>query len=154
MAHPARWLRLDAAFLALALLAPASARAESKPANPDVAAVLRDPRIAAALAAAERMDAALIADDRAAFTAGLASDLAVNNPQNGVSVQAATGRRNAAGLISYTSYDRTIEYVGLRGGMVVLMGEERVVPRAGDEAGKLVRRRFTDLWRLDKAAGC
>jgi len=96
------------------------------------------------------MDAALVKDDRAAFAALLAKDLVVNNPQNGISISGATGRRNTAGLISYSSYVRSIEYAGVRGEMVLLMGDERVVPK-GDSptAGKEVRRRFTDLWKKE-----
>jgi ketosteroid isomerase-like protein len=102
------------------------------------------------LEAVNAMDAALVKDDHARFSALLAKDLVVNNPQNGISISGATGRRNTAGLISYSSYVRSIEYAGMRGEMVLLMGDERVVPK-GDSpmAGKDVRRRFTDLWKME-----
>ncbi|MGC4054280.1 MAG: nuclear transport factor 2 family protein [Paludibaculum sp.] len=90
---------------------------------------------------------AAMGDDPAKFAALLADDLAVNNPQNGVSVRNATAQRSFAGKISYSRYDRTIEYAGLRGDMVLLMGEEIVVPK--DPPGKAheMHRRFTDLWK-------
>ena len=78
------------ALLLIACCAPASA--EWKAANDSVTAAAADPRIAAALAAVDAMDAALIRDDHAAFAAGLGKDLVVNNPQNGVSVRDAVGR--------------------------------------------------------------
>lgn len=136
-------------LLALALLCPGVAQAAWTPADDEVAAAAKDPRIAAVLAEVDRLDAALIADDRAAFAAAMADDLVVNNPQNRISVHGATLGRSAAGQISYTRYDRTIEHAGLRGDMVLLMGDERVVPKAGPTAGTEVRRRFTDLWRRD-----
>lgn len=122
------------------------ARAAWRPASPDVATAAKDERIAGALAAVDRIDQATVRDDHAAFAALLADDLAVNNPQNGVSVRGATGRRSAAGQIRYARYDRVIEYAGLRAGMVLLMGEEIV---ASKEAGAPLEmhRRFTDLWK-------
>ncbi|GGB53205.1 nuclear transport factor 2 family protein [Blastomonas aquatica] len=136
---------LTAASLAC-IAVPASAG--WKAANPDVEKAVADPRIAAALAAATALDRATIADDFAAFAQLLADDLAVNNPQNGVSVQGATAQRNARRQISYSRYDRSIEYAGVRGGMVVLMGEEVVTPKLdGAATPAAVHRRFTDLWK-------
>jgi ketosteroid isomerase-like protein len=134
----------------IALLFTGSTMAEWKAANEQVAAAAKEPGIASVLEAVNAMDAALVKDDHARFSALLAKDLVVNNPQNGISISGATGRRNTAGLISYSSYVRSIEYAGMRGEMVLLMGDERVVPK-GDSpmAGKDVRRRFTDLWKME-----
>ena len=128
----------------------AGASAEWKAANAQVDAAAKDAEIAAVLEAVNGIDDALIRDDHAAFAAFLAKDLVVNNPQNGISRSGATGTRNASGLISYSRYLRSVEYAGKLDGMVVLMGEERVVPK-GDTAmsGKEVRRRFTDVWRSE-----
>ncbi|MFT4257967.1 MAG: nuclear transport factor 2 family protein [Pseudoxanthomonas sp.] len=140
----------------MTLMTAASAAAQPADAPPDkapdvrVAAAARDPRIAEAIAAAEETDRALVEDDHAAFAAHLAPDLVVNNPQNGISIRGATGQRDSAGLISYSSYERSIEYAGRLGEFVLLMGEERVVPKgAAPLAGQQVRRRFTDIWKRD-----
>jgi hypothetical protein len=109
-----------------------------------------DVRIAGALAAVNEIDRAAISNDHADFAALLAHDLAVNNPQNSVSVRGATKQRSATGQISYASYDRVIEYAGMRGDMVLLMGEEIVLPRTpGETATRPVHRRFSDLWKRD-----
>lgn len=124
------------------------ATAAWKAGNAEVAAAARDARVAGTLAAVDAIDRAAVSDDHAAFAGLLADDLAVNNPQNGVSVRGATGQRSAAGLISYSRYDRVIEYAGLRGDMVLLMGEEIVLPRTpAGGAAHVMHRRFTDLWR-------
>jgi hypothetical protein len=48
------------------------------------------------------------------------------------------------------SADTTIEALHARGDQVVVMGEEVVVPQgAAANAGRTVRRRFTDVWRED-----
>jgi hypothetical protein len=52
-------------------------------------------------------------------------------------------------LISYSRYVRSIEYAGKLGNIVLLMGDERVVPKGSTPlAGKEVRRRFTDIWKM------
>ena len=135
---------------AFVLIATTSALAEWKAANSEVAAAAEEPKIASVLEAVNAIDMALITDDHAAFAALLAKDLVVNNPQNSVSIRGATGQRNSSGLISYSRYVRSIEDAGMLGEMVLLMGEERVVPK-GDSpmAGKEVRRRFTDAWKME-----
>ncbi len=139
-------------FLCLAsieLIVVGTAAAEWKAANNQVAAAAKNLEIAAVLEAVNRIDNALIADDRAAFASLLAPDLVVNNPQNGISIPGATARRDAAGLISYSRYVRSIEYAGKLGDMVLIMGDEMVVPKgSAPMAGKEVRRRFTDVWKI------
>ncbi len=135
-------------LLAGGLFLSSPAIAAWKAGNADVATAAGDDRISGALAAVNEIDRAAVSDDHAAFAALLANDLAVNNPQNGVSVKGATGQRSAAGQISYSRYDRVIEYAGLRGDMVLLMGEEIVLPRvANGVSAREMHRRFTDLWR-------
>ena len=126
----------------------APAMAAWKAGNADVAIAAKDARIAGALAAVNEIDRAAVSDDHAIFAGLLADDLAVNNPQNGVSAKGATGQRSAAGQISYSRYERVIEYAGLRGEMVLLMGEEIVLPKEPiDGSVREMHRRFTDLWR-------
>ncbi|KRA79764.1 nuclear transport factor 2 family protein [Altererythrobacter sp. Root672] len=133
---------------ASALLASTNAQAEWQAANAAVAEAARDPRIAGALAQAARMDEALITDDQAAFRDGLSSDLVVNNPQNAISLPGDTARLQAKGRIRYDRYVRSIEYAGLLGDLVLLMGEERVV-RRGAAPEEIEVRRFTDVWRQE-----
>jgi ketosteroid isomerase-like protein len=132
----------------MALAAAPHAHAKWHAANSDVEAAAKDSRIAAVLKAVDEIDAALVEDDPKAFAALLDDDLAVNNPQNSISVRGATTSRSSAGLISYSRYDRSVEYAGTRGDLVILMGEETVVPKGGHpQSGKVIKRRFTDVWR-------
>ena len=145
--------RIFVAAAAALLMSAAPANAEWRAANEAVAAAVREPRIAAALEAVTRIDAATISGDAEAFADALASDLAVNNPQNAISKREDTARLAAQGFISYSRYMRTIEYAGLRGDMVVLMGEERVTASGTNpNAGHEVVRRFTDLWKQENGA--
>ena len=52
--------------------------------------------------------------------------------------------------MNYESADETIEALAATENQVVLMGEEVVHPQgSADNAGKTVRRRFTDLWHRE-----
>ncbi len=57
--------------------------------------------------------------------------------------------RIRAGQISYEQdVVRNIEFAGVRGDVVVIMGEEIVHPnKASPYAGKTEYRRFTDVWK-------
>lgn len=136
-------------LLAAALLA-VPAHAEWKAANPAVAEAVKNPRVAAALEAASRVDTAVTTGDRAAFLDIFTDDTVVNSPGNIVTNRAFVEGHYDKGLIDYEYLRRSIEYAAPRGDdEVVLMGEEAIKPRAGPLAGKAVRRRFTDLWRLE-----
>ena len=140
-------IRTCAMIGALMLIA-SPASASWRAANSDVAAAARSPRIAAALAAADRMDRAILARDAKAFSAVFADDAVVNNPFNRIARKSDAERNLASGLIDYTSLERSIEYAATRGEHdVVLMGEEVLTPvRKAKFAGEKIRRRTTEIW--------
>ena len=119
-------------------------------ASEDVAAAAKDPVVAAALAARAALDAGFAAQDVDAVAAVSAPDLIVNSPANMVVRLDTVLGFFRAGRMNYHSLDVTIEAVDGRGDQVVLMGEEVVRPKEGaPNAGKTVRRRFTDVWRRE-----
>jgi hypothetical protein len=80
----------------------------------------------------------------------------VNAPNN----QVVVGRQQnldtfvRGGVINFSSFERTIEFIRVDGTFAVLMGLETVVPRtdvpsAGLVAGQIVRRRFTNIWKKE-----
>ena len=121
-------------------------------ASDDIATAAKDPVIAAALAARARLDAAFAAQDVETVASLFADDLLVNTPRNLVARREAVLGFFKAGGMNYESADETIEAVEGRDGQVVVMGEEIIRPKettAGPHAGKIVRRRFTDVWRKE-----
>jgi Domain of unknown function (DUF4440) len=108
-----------------------------------------DPRIVAALDARSRLAVAMLAADLTALKALMASDLVVNAPINKVVDRTNILDRLKAGQLSYQpDFVDNIEFVGVRGDVVVIMSEETVRPIANTpNAGKVVRRRSTDMWR-------
>lgn len=135
-------------ILSAIALTGAPASASWRAANAQVEAAARTPRIAAALAAADRMDRAILARDAAAFSAVFADDAVVNNPFNRIARKQDAERNLATGLIDYASLERRIEYAATRGTHdVVLMGEEVLTPlRKAKFAGETIRRRTTEIW--------
>jgi hypothetical protein len=125
------------------LVISAPAAAKWRPANPQVTAAAASPRIAAALAATDRMDRAILARDRKEFSAVFADDAVVNNPLNRIARKTDAERNLATGLIDYSTLERVIEYAATRGDHdVVLMGEEVLTPVGKAKfAGEKIRRR-------------
>lgn len=130
------------------LLLSAPASANWRAANANVTAAAKTPRIAAALAAADRMDRAILTRDAKEFSEVFADDAVVNNPFNRIARKKDAERNLATGLIDYTTLERSIEYAALRGDHdVVLMGEEILTPvRRAKFAGEKIRRRTTEVW--------
>ena len=83
-------------------------------------------------------------------------EFVVNAPNN----QVVVGRQQnldkfvRGGVINFSSFERTIEFMRVEGNFGVLMGLETVVPRtdvpsAGLVAGQIIRRRFTNIWKKE-----
>jgi ketosteroid isomerase-like protein len=107
---------------------------------------------AEALAARRKLDAAFAAQDVDAVSSLCAKDLVVNTPANRVGRLDQVLGFFKAGRMNYESADETIEALDVRADHVVIMGEEVVKPRdtsPNPNAGKTVRRRFTDVWRKE-----
>jgi len=87
--------------------------------------------------------------DLAAIATSMAPDLVVHAPKNIVVTRDNVLARLRSGEISYEpDFERNIAFAGVRGDCVVIMGEEIVLPdRDAPSAGKVVRRRFTDVWK-------
>jgi hypothetical protein len=118
-------------------------------ASQEVREAARDPAIAAVLARSDATCAAIVAGDPAGFAAGQTRDACINSPANRVLTAAQAEQGFAAGLIDYHAITCVIDHAALLPeGLVVIMGEETVTPRGrARDAGKTVRRRFTDIWR-------
>lgn len=109
-----------------------------------------DPAVASAVAASSAEVAAILAEDINAFGDSLASDVIVNSPLGAINRRADTLSAFGGGFIRYSSFDRRIEYAGRLGELVVIMGGEVLAPKGkAPHAGRIVHRRFTDIWRAE-----
>ncbi len=78
-----------------------------------------------------------------------ASDYTVNNPFNVVQ-DAATGPIQS-GVLTYSKFERNIEKVLLHDSVIIVMGNELVVPKTGPkgsshDTNQPIKRRFTNVW--------
>ena len=116
--------------------------------TPAAEQAVKVPRIAAALEAVVRFEAAIIAKDETTFASLFADDAVINNPFNKVATKAIALKNMRTGLIDYTTLERSIEYAAVLGSNeVVFMGEEILTPVGKAKfADKRVRRRTTEIW--------
>ena len=108
-----------------------------------------DPRIVAALAAQKRLQEVMLGVDIPSVEQLMAPDLVVNAPINKVVDRANVLARLKSNQISYEpDVVRNIDFAGVRGDLVVIMGEEITHPnKDAPYVGKTVHRRFTDVWK-------
>jgi ketosteroid isomerase-like protein len=110
----------------------------------------KDARIVAVLDAQKRFEDAAKRADWKTVEDSFAPDVIVHSPTNRVVNRQDVMARMRSGQISAEpdSGERRVEFVGVRGDSVVVMGEEifRPGPNAPN-AGKLIHRRFTDIYK-------
>ena len=91
---------------------------------------------------------AILHGDRAALDALMDDDVTVNHPTNRI-VREKQQLLDLidAGVIRYDAFERTPEQLLFFDGMVVVMGGEVVVPAKGaPNAGRELKRRYTNVW--------
>jgi uncharacterized protein DUF4440 len=95
--------------------------------------------------------AAMTSTGATAASERYSSTFVANTPGNAVVKGEQMLEQFARGAVSYASVEQHLEYAGSHGpDLVVLMGEEIVVPRPGaTNAGKRIHRRFTDVFRKE-----
>jgi hypothetical protein len=95
--------------------------------------------------------AAMTAAGATAESERYSSTFVANTPGNEVVKGEDMLERFERGAVGYASVEQHLDYAASHGpDLVVLMGEEVVVPRAGaPNAGKRIHRRFTDVFRRE-----
>ena len=92
---------------------------------------------------------AVMTSDSAALFNGLWSPgMVINAPANVVGTVEGTKALLRSGNLKYQSFERAIEKISFHDNVAVVMGEERIKPQGKQpHAGKLVTRRFTNVWQ-------
>jgi ketosteroid isomerase-like protein len=90
---------------------------------------------------------AILKSDTAKLAILMSQQIVVQNPENSIVGFNQILVRIKSGKISYSSFERKIEKVTLVNNIAVVMGEETIIPRSTSQnAGKTVKRRFTNVW--------
>jgi ketosteroid isomerase-like protein len=130
------WLLAGILTLGGAQLIPAAATGRSDPAT-----VIR------ALEEQERQ--AVLAGNLVSIEVFWDEDFLVNAPHNALLVgRDATADLVRARVIDFSRFDRSVERIEVDGDVAVSMGSETVQQKAGPQAGKIIQRRYTNIWRL------
>jgi ketosteroid isomerase-like protein len=99
----------------------------------------------------ERERQAILKSDTVELSILMSKQIVVLNPENIIVGFQQILNRIRNGKISYSSFERNIEKISFVNGIAVAMGLETLVPQ-GDtrDAGKTVKRRFTNIWTKEK----
>jgi hypothetical protein len=110
-----------------------------------------DPAVQEVLELRRQGIAAMTSGEATAATERYSSTFVANTPGNAVVTGREMSQLFARGAVSYLSVEQRLDYAGSHGpDIVVLMGEEIVVPGPNArDAGKSIRRRFTDVFRKE-----
>ena len=86
---------------------------------------------------------AILRGDLVALDKLWTKDFKVNNPFNEID----QADRIRTGAVTYSLFNRVPEAVLIHGDTVIVMGREEVVPKGNSpEAGKTIKRRYTNIW--------
>jgi len=93
-------------------------------------------------------EAVIKGDSSLLFNNLWSSQMVINTPANRVGTVEATKMLMRTGKLNYLSFERRIEKVTLNDNLAIVMGEEKIKPQGDqDNSGKLVTRRFTNVWK-------
>lgn len=96
----------------------------------------------------QEREAVLRSDSTALFTRFWSPAMVVNGPANRVGTVEGTKMMLRTGQLNYLSFERHIEKITFNGDLAIVMGEEIIKPQGQQmNAGKVVTRRFTNIWR-------
>ncbi|MES2881964.1 MAG: nuclear transport factor 2 family protein [Bacteroidota bacterium] len=96
-------------------------------------------------------NAVMKGDSNLLFNTLWSPKMVINTPANRVGTVEGTRMQLRTGKLNYLSFERTIEKITFNDNLAIVMGEEKIKPHGDqDNAGKLVTRRFTNIWKYKR----
>ena len=93
-------------------------------------------------------EAVLKVDTALLFNQLWSPNMVVNAPVNRVVAVETTKLFTRTGRLNYASFERNIEKITFNDDLAIVMGEEILKPQGiSENAGKIVTRRFTNVWK-------
>ena len=94
---------------------------------------------------------AILKGDTTVLLQLISSQIVVQNPENAIVGFTKIMDRVKAGKINYYSFERNIEKIAFVDNIAIVMGLEILIPQGTSQnAGKTVKRRFTNIWMKQK----
>ena len=95
-------------------------------------------------------ESVLKGDSVALFNKIWSPNMVIHAPTNRIVTVEITKMLLRTGKLNYASFERTIEKITFNDNIAFVMGEEKLKPQGEQEnAGKLVTRRFTNIWNYE-----
>ncbi len=92
-------------------------------------------------------ESVLKGDSLALFDKIWSPDMVINTPNNVVGTVEGTKALLRSGGLNYVSFERNIEKITFNNNVAIVMGGEKIKPQGKqNNAGKVVTRRFTNVW--------
>lgn len=96
-------------------------------------------------------EAVLKGDTTSLFTKYWSPNMVINTPANRVGTLEGTKIGLRTGKLDYSSFERVIEKITCIENIAIVMGHEILKPKGlNDNVGKIVTRRFTNIWMKEK----
>ncbi len=94
-------------------------------------------------------EAVLQGDSAMLFGKIWSNEMVINNPANVVCTVELSKSQLRTGNLAYLSFVRNIEKISLNDNIAIVMGSEILKPQGTQKnAGKIVTRRFTNIWKF------
>ena len=91
--------------------------------------------------------AAILKSDTLELARLMSRKIVVQNPENTIVGFAQIMERIKSGKINYSSFERKIDSISFVNNIAIVMGLETIIPQGETKnAGKTVKRRFTNIW--------
>ena len=89
---------------------------------------------------------AILKSDTVQLSKLMSRKIVVQNPENAIVGFKQIMDRIKTGKINYSIFERRIDTISFINGIAIVMGEETVMPKSDTQPGKIVKRRFTNIW--------
>jgi ketosteroid isomerase-like protein len=81
----------------------------------------------------------------------MSKQIVVQNPENAIVGFRQIMDRIKSGKIDYSAFERRIDNIAFVNSIAIVMGLETLIPQGNTkDAGKTVKRRFTNVWTKEK----
>ena len=96
---------------------------------------------------------AILRSDTVQLANLMSRKIVVQNPENAIVGFRQIRERVRKGKINYSSFERKIDTIAAVNGIAVVMGLETLIPQGDSQnAGKTVKRRFTNVWTKEEGS--
>jgi len=89
---------------------------------------------------------AILKSDTVQLSKLMSRKIVVQNPENAIVGYNQIMDRIKTGKINYSIFERRIDTISFINGIAIVMGEETLMPKSDTQPGKIVKRRFTNIW--------